>query len=75
MNQPTDFLGQELYPGDKVIYTDNEDLKKGIMTKINPHLSVIHICDQDWNPKDVSQYTWSWNTRKHNKRIVKWQQQ
>lgn len=74
MNQPTDFLGQPLYVGDRVIFTDDGYLKRGIMNKINPQMSVIHLCDYNWEPKEINQYSWSWSTKKDNNRIIKWQQ-
>jgi len=73
MNQPTDFLNQPLYPGDRVIFTDDGYLKRGIINKVNPQMSVVHLTDNDWIPKQQSQYSWSWSTKKDNKRMVKWQ--
>jgi hypothetical protein len=74
MNQPTDYLNQPLYPGDRVVFADDGYLKKGIINKVNPVMSIIHFALDDWTPKNTSAYSWSWSTRKENKRILKWNQ-
>lgn len=53
-----DFVGKELFNGDKVVYTRYADngLKRGIMIKVNSSVSKLVHCKEDWTPFEPVQY-------------------
>ena len=70
-----DYLGQELAPGDKVLYIDggkySKDFYKGLVTGLTAKQVLIRECNADHEPKPQTPFDHIWKIYKPPTKVLK----
>lgn len=70
-----DYLGQELAPGDKILYIDggkySKDFYKGLVMRLTAKQVLIRECNADHEPKLQTSYGYILQTYKSPTKVLK----